>query len=52
MEDLASTPMAEKFRQMEVLLASARQFGWTETTGAEEGLVRDRWVRLRRVLNA
>ena len=51
-EDLASTPMAHKFRQLGVLMAAARQLGWTEATGAEEGLVRDRWARLRRVLHA
>ena len=51
-EELASTPMAQKFRQLGVLLAAARQLGWTEAIRAEEGLVRERWARLRRVLHA
>ena len=51
-EELASTPMAHKFRQLGVLLAMARRFGWTAATEAEEGLVRDRWARLRRGLHA
>jgi transcriptional regulator with XRE-family HTH domain len=51
-EDLAFTPVAHKFRQLEALLASARQLGWTEATAAEEDLVRDRWARLRRLYHA
>jgi len=51
-EELASTPMAHKFRQLGVLLAMARRFGWTAATEAEEDLVRERWARLRRVMHA
>ena len=51
-EELASTPMAHKFRHLGVLLAAAQQLGWTEAIRAEEDLVRDRWARLRRVLHA
>jgi putative transcriptional regulator len=45
-QELASTPVAQKFRQLEALLASARQLGWTDLT-TEDG-VWERWARLRR----
>jgi hypothetical protein len=48
-EELASTPMADKFRQLAALLTSAGKLGWTRDMEAEEPQVRDRWVRLRRV---
>ncbi len=47
-EELASTPVAHKFRQVAALLASAGKLGRTETLAAEEDLVRERWARLRR----
>ena len=49
-EELASTSMAEKIRQLAALLASARRFGWTEELAVEEDQVRQRWVKLRQVL--
>jgi putative transcriptional regulator len=51
-DELASTPVADKFRQVAALLASARELGWTETMGAEGDLVRERWARLRRDYHA
>jgi transcriptional regulator with XRE-family HTH domain len=47
-QELATTPVAQKFRQLEALLASARQLGWTDLT-AEDGEVWERWARLRRI---
>jgi putative transcriptional regulator len=49
-EELGSTPVAHKFRQLTALLASAGTLGWTEA--AEEDLVRQRWARLRRKCHA
>lgn len=51
-EELASTPVADKFRQVAALLASAGKLGWTEALAAEEDLVRQRWARLRREYHA
>jgi hypothetical protein len=51
-EELASTPMALKFRQLAALMASAQKLGWTEELAAEEDEVRKRWARLRQVLRA
>ena len=45
-DELASTPGADKFRQVAALLASAVTLGWTGTEGEE--LVRERWARLRK----
>jgi transcriptional regulator with XRE-family HTH domain len=45
-DELASTPGADKFRQVAALLASAATLGWTGTEGEE--LVRERWARLRK----
>ena len=46
-EELGSTPVAHKFRQLAALMASAATLGWTETLSAEEDQVRKRWARLR-----
>jgi len=51
-EDLAATPVAQKFRQLEALIASARQLGWTEAPTAAEDWVWERWGRLRRIFHA
>jgi transcriptional regulator with XRE-family HTH domain len=45
---LASTPVAQKFRQLEALLASAKQLGWTDLA-ANDDEVWERWTRLRRI---
>jgi putative transcriptional regulator len=45
-DELASTPEADKFRQVAALLASAATLGWTRAK--EEELVRERWARLRK----
>jgi transcriptional regulator with XRE-family HTH domain len=51
-EDLATTPVAQKFRQLEALIASARQLGWTEAPTEDKGGVWERWTRLRRMFPA
>lgn len=48
-EELRRTPMAHKFRQLAALMASVRDFGWTEALATEEGEVRERWNQLRRI---
>ena len=47
-QELASTPVAQKFRQLEALLASASQLGWTDLAAKDDG-VWERWTRLRRI---
>jgi transcriptional regulator with XRE-family HTH domain len=52
-EELSFTPVAHKFRQLAALLASAGALGWTAApAAAEEGRVRLRWARLRRMQHA
>jgi putative transcriptional regulator len=48
-QELAATPVAQKFRQSEALLASARLLGWTKPPAEDEGEVWERWTRLRRL---
>lgn len=47
-EELRSTPVAIKFRQLAALMVSVEQMGWTEALRAEEDEVRKRWMKLRR----
>ena len=49
-EELISTPVMYKLLHLASLMASAGPMGWTETLAAEEAEVRDRWLRLRKVL--
>jgi transcriptional regulator with XRE-family HTH domain len=51
-EELASTPVADKFRQVAALVASREKLGWTEALAAEEDQVRLRWARLRKEYHA
>jgi hypothetical protein len=51
-QELAPTPMVQKFRQVEALIASARQLGWTGSPVKDEREVWERWARLRRILPA
>jgi putative transcriptional regulator len=51
-EELRSTTVPQKFRQVAALMASAGKLGWTEAVAGEEDLVRDRWARLRRECHA
>lgn len=51
-KELATTPLADKFRQVAALLVSAQKLGWTENVAVEENLVWERWARLRRKYNA
>ena len=47
-EELVSTPVPDKLRQVATLLAAARELGWAKILSEEESLVRERWVRLRK----
>jgi transcriptional regulator with XRE-family HTH domain len=51
-QELAATPLVQKFRQLEALLASARHLGWTEPLAEDESEFWERWARLRRILPA
>jgi transcriptional regulator with XRE-family HTH domain len=51
-QELAATPVVQKFRQLEALLASARHLGWTESAAEDEGEVWERWTSLRRIFYA
>jgi putative transcriptional regulator len=51
-EELASTPLADKFHQVAALLTSARKLRWTGALATEENLVRERWTRLRKGYHA
>ena len=51
-EELRTTSVADKLRQLSALMASVKELGWTETLAAEEPEVRDRWKRLRRSCGA
>lgn len=51
-EELVSTPMALKLRQLAALMASAQKLGWTGAQAAEEDEVRRRWSKLRRGFHA
>ena len=50
--ELASLPETKKFRRLAKLMVSAHRLGWTEGQSAEEDEIRQRWMRLRRVLHA
>ena len=50
-KELATTPVAHKFRQLMALMASVGKLEWTGNRETEEAQVRDRWVRLRRACN-
>ena len=47
-EELRSTPMEQKARQLAALMLSVRDLGWTEALEAEDAAVRARWNRLRK----
>jgi uncharacterized protein len=49
-QELASTPVAQKFRQLEALLVLAKQLGWTDLAAHDDG-VWERWTKLRRISN-
>jgi transcriptional regulator with XRE-family HTH domain len=51
-EELASTTVADKFRQVAALLESVGKLGWAEAQTTEEDQVRQRWARLRRECHA
>jgi hypothetical protein len=51
-QELATTPVAQKFRPSEALLASAKHLGWTESPAEDESGVWERWSKLRRIFYA
>ena len=50
-EELRSTSIESKLEQLNSLMASARQIGWSEKLAEEADQVRERWARLRRILS-
>jgi len=48
-EELRRTPLETKLQQLASLMALARQLGWTDALAQEQGEVRERWSRLRKV---
>jgi len=50
-EELRVTPLDLKIRQLAALMASVKSLGWTEALANEEAEVRQRWNRLRTLLN-
>lgn len=46
-EELRITPMDKKLEQLAILVASAKQMGWTHLLAEEENEVRIRWSKLR-----
>lgn len=44
--ELASTPVADKFRQVAALLVSADKLGWNRPRSQDEEAVQERWARL------
>jgi hypothetical protein len=47
-EELRSTPVEVKARQLASLMGMAVALGWTEALAAEAAEVRERWIRLRK----
>jgi len=47
--ELQSTSLDQKLRQLAALMASADAMGWTEALASEEAEVRGRWNRLRAI---
>jgi hypothetical protein len=47
-EELRSTPIDLKLRQLAAMMTMARQLGWTQALAAEEDTARSQWCRLRR----
>jgi len=50
-EEIRTTPVETKFRQLGVLVASAYALGWDEKLRQGEEVVRDRWLALKRKFN-
>lgn len=48
--ELRATPIKVKFFQLAALMASAKELGWDGSLASDEGEVRDRWTRLRKIL--
>ena len=50
-EELRAMTHEQKLRQLAALMASAKALGWDEALDAEDAEVRERWQRLREILN-
>ena len=48
LEELRSTPIEDKLRQLAGLMASARALGWIQPDRVDDQETRDRWQKLRR----
>jgi hypothetical protein len=51
-EELRTTPMETKLRQLAVMMHTARTLGWKTTTEADLRRIRGRWARLKRSQHA
>lgn len=49
-EELCSTPMDQKAKQLAALMGSVEALGWRESLMSDEAEVRERWNELRRSL--
>jgi len=49
-QELRTTPIEAKFRQLATMMHTARVLGWKTSTDAETQAVRDRWIRLKRAI--
>jgi hypothetical protein len=47
-EELRTTPMEQKAKQLAALMESAEALGWQESLMSDEAEVRERWNALRR----
>jgi hypothetical protein len=47
-EEVRTTPVDRKFRQLAALMASVNQLGWSSDLAAGEEEVRERWRQLRK----
>ena len=51
-EELRRTPIETKVRQLAAMMAMALRLDWHTSTDAELRLIRERWVRLKKVMRA
>jgi len=51
-EELRALSVDEKFGQLAMLMALAKELGWAVTTDMEASMTRDRWNKLREAYHA
>jgi len=51
-DELRRTPIETKVRQLAAMMAMALRLDWQTSTEAELKLIRERWVRLKKVMRA